>query len=72
MLIVSQLISTVYSIKYIYSIKMKISNYNFMYLLPSIGEPVPTGQSSHNFKMADFCPQIITTASTTYKAITNM
>ena len=54
---------------------MEISHYNFMYLLLSISEPVPTGQISQklaNFQFADFFPQIITTTTTNNKAITNI
>lgn len=54
---------------------MEISNYKLIYLLPSISEPVPVGQTSHklaNFQIADFCPQIIMTTTTTNKAVTNM
>lgn len=70
----SDFLFILYSIKYTYSIKTESSHYNFMYPLPSISEPVPTGQISHklaNFQCADFCPQIITT-TTTNKAITNI
>lgn len=71
----SDFIPILYSIKYTYPIKMEISHYNFMYLLPSISEPAPIGQISQklaNFQFADFCPQIITTTTTTNKGVTNI